>query len=93
MDWVYHIIHGWVVSHEVDNLVRVIFGGFHVWGESTTRALIEKKERVKIAVLTLCILNMMLTLFYLQCQVEGRGSSQCMPPTDSWAPPCEQKGR
>lgn len=92
MDWVNHIIHGWVVSHEVDNLVWVVFGGFHVWGESTTRALIErKKERVKI--LTLCILNMMLNLAYSLCQVEGRGSSQCMPPTDSWAPPCEQKGR
>lgn len=48
MDWVYHIIHGWVVSHEVDNFVWVIFGGFHVWGESTTRALIEQRKGSKL---------------------------------------------
>lgn len=28
-----------------------------------------------------------------QCRVVGRGSSQCMPPTGSWAPPCGQKAR
>lgn len=47
MDWVYHVIHGRVVSHEVDHLVWVIFGGFHVWGESTTRTLFKKRKRSK----------------------------------------------
>lgn len=91
VDWVYHIMHGWVVSHEVDNLVWVIFGGFHVWGESTTRTLIEKRKWPKLQFWHFA--SSTLNLFNLQCQVEGRGSSQCMPPTDSWAPPCEQKGR
>lgn len=36
---VYHIVHGGVVSHEVDNLVWVILCGFHVWGEGATRTL------------------------------------------------------
>lgn len=48
MDWVYHIRHGGVVSHEVDNLVWIVFGGFHVWGESTTRALIKKRKGSKL---------------------------------------------
>lgn len=48
MDRVYHIIHGRVVSHEVDNLVWVIFGRFPVWGESTTRALIGKRKGSKL---------------------------------------------
>lgn len=45
MDWVNHIIHGWVVSHEVDNLVWIILCGFHVWGESPPRTLFKKKRK------------------------------------------------
>lgn len=45
MDRVNHIIHGWVVSHEVDNLVWIILCGFHVWGESPPRTLFKKRER------------------------------------------------
>lgn len=84
MDWVNHIIHGWVVSHEVDNLVWIILCGFHVWGESAPRTLFKKRERGQSCNYdSVWILNMGLNLFYSQCQVVGRGSSQCMPPTDS----------
>ncbi len=44
MHWIYSIVHGGVVSHEVDNLVWVIFCGFHVGGESASRTLMIKKR-------------------------------------------------
>lgn len=53
MDWVNHIIHGWMVSHEVDNLVWIILCGFHVWGESAPRTLFKKEKGVKVAIMTL----------------------------------------
>ena len=43
--WVYRIVHGGVVSHEVDHLVWVILCGFHVGGESASRTLLEKKKK------------------------------------------------
>lgn len=45
--WVYSIVHGGVVSHEVDHLVWVILCGFHVGGESASRTLLTKKDSVK----------------------------------------------
>ena len=48
MHWVYRIVHGGVVSHEVDHLVWVILCGFHVGGESASRTLLEKKKHITI---------------------------------------------
>lgn len=41
---VYGIVHGGVVSHEVDDLVWVILCGFHVGGESASGTLLMKKR-------------------------------------------------
>ena len=36
---VHRIVHGGVVPHEVDDLVRVVLGGLHVGGERTSGTL------------------------------------------------------
>lgn len=44
---VYSVVHGGVVSHEVDNLIRVILCGFHVGSESASRTLLTGNFKVK----------------------------------------------
>lgn len=39
MDRVHRVVHGGVVPHEVDDLIRVILGGLHVGGEGSSRTL------------------------------------------------------
>lgn len=48
MHRVYRIVHGGVVSHEVDNLIWVILCGFHVGGESASRTLLTRKIKPAI---------------------------------------------
>lgn len=47
MDGVHRVVHGGVVTHEVDDLIRVILGGLHVGGEGSSRTL--RKYRVGVS--------------------------------------------
>ncbi len=41
MHRIHSVVHGGMVPHEVDDLVRVVFSGLHVRGESPTRTLVK----------------------------------------------------
>lgn len=93
MDWVYSVVHSGVVSHEVDNLIWVILCGFQVGGKSASRTLVRNQKFLLSNLLVYLIhgsSNIYIICFNSQCQVEGRGFSQCMAPTDSWGLPCGQ---
>lgn len=52
---VYGVVHGGVVSHKVDHLVRVILGGFHVGGERPSGTLFSQMTRVMILITFNCL--------------------------------------